>query len=374
MIAAQEELDWEAYGLYGLLEDPPLARESGFSGLRLGERAFEIALARAVAAGEIETTWFERHGSTPITEIPTTWPEDYRRVVARRLELIADHPAIRLIEKPEYKRRWNDEPWPEQEERALREWLLDRLETPALWPTVRPRSVLQLAGDLALDPDFSQVAALYAAALGVGFDLRSLVEDLVLDEGVPFLAAFRYTEDGLLKRAAWEETWEKQRQEDAIDARGLPAGEASRLKATEVGPIPVPPKYGRTDFRRPSYWGLRGKLDVPKERFILYPGAELGATDPSPVVGWAGWDHLQQAQALAFLDDQRKQGAGWGAERLVPLLAGVAELLPWLRQWHNEPDPELGGGPGDLFTDFVQREARAAGHTVPALAAWRPNR
>ncbi len=43
-------------------------------GLALGERAFEIALARAVEAGEEETAWFTRHGSTPITEIPAHWP------------------------------------------------------------------------------------------------------------------------------------------------------------------------------------------------------------------------------------------------------------------------------------------------------------
>ena len=45
---------------------------------RLGERAFEIVLARQMAAGELETAWFERHGSTPITELPAHWPADYR--------------------------------------------------------------------------------------------------------------------------------------------------------------------------------------------------------------------------------------------------------------------------------------------------------
>ena len=29
-----------------------------------------------------------------------------------------------------------------------------------------------------------------------------------------------------------------------------------------------PSSYGPPDFRRPDYWRLRGKLDVPKERFI----------------------------------------------------------------------------------------------------------
>jgi len=38
-------------------------------------------------AGEEQATWFERHGSTPITEIPAEWPEWCRKVVARRIEL-----------------------------------------------------------------------------------------------------------------------------------------------------------------------------------------------------------------------------------------------------------------------------------------------
>ena len=35
--------------------------------LRLGERAFEIVMARRMAAGALKTTWFERHRSNPFT-------------------------------------------------------------------------------------------------------------------------------------------------------------------------------------------------------------------------------------------------------------------------------------------------------------------
>ena len=44
--------------------------------------------------------------------------------------------------------------------------------------------------------------------------------------------------------------------------------------AKEIGVIPVPPKYTSADFLKSTYWKLRGKLDVPKERWICYPGAE----------------------------------------------------------------------------------------------------
>jgi hypothetical protein len=201
----------------------------------------------------------------------------------------------------------------------------------------------------------------------------------VTAEGVPYLPAYRYKESGLRKRAQWEATWALQRQEDAIDARvDLPDGdpqrltreEADRLKRAQVGDIPVPPKYASSDFRKGDYWRLRGKLDVPKERFILYPGAER-ADDPTPVVGWAGWDHLQQAQALAayYVD---RQNEGWSPERLTPLLAGLLDLVPWLQQWHNDVDPQFNMRLGDYFADYVDQQARALGLTLDALRAWTP--
>jgi len=81
MIALQEELDWQCYKLYGLTADELTYPLDQGPGIDLGERAFEIVLARQVAAGKTSTTWFERHGSTPITEIPTHWPADYKALV-----------------------------------------------------------------------------------------------------------------------------------------------------------------------------------------------------------------------------------------------------------------------------------------------------
>ncbi len=43
-------------------------------GWRWEKRTFEIALARRAAAGEEGTAWFDRHGSTPISELPDHWP------------------------------------------------------------------------------------------------------------------------------------------------------------------------------------------------------------------------------------------------------------------------------------------------------------
>jgi hypothetical protein len=108
MIALQEELDWEVYRGYGLLDDAELAALTAnldsIPELKLGERAFEIVLARRVQSGEAETQWFTRHRSTPISEVPEEWPREYRDVVARRIDTIEHHKNIGLIERPEYKR------------------------------------------------------------------------------------------------------------------------------------------------------------------------------------------------------------------------------------------------------------------------------
>jgi hypothetical protein len=410
MIASQEELDWECYRIYGLLTEPCHLSAEQVPSINLGERAFEIVLARKVAAGELETTWFERHRSAPITELPTRWPEAYRQLVEKRIKLIESDRNIRLIEQPEYKRRWNTEPWEEQQERALREWLLNRLEDARYWPSPELTSCAHLADKVRRDAEFMTVANLYRNR--TDYDLTELVVELVESEAVPFLPVLRYKPSGLRKREVWEQTWAKQREEDAIEAEvrrqlsvvssqgpvvaggsvqsatdhGLlttnsstasPKGELQvkqeikRRQKEEVGDIPVPPKYETKDFLEATFWRLRGKLDVPKERFIVYPHCNRDA-DRTPVIGWAGWDHLQQAQAVAGYYERMRTNEGWSDERLLPLLAGVLELLPWLLQWHNALDPRYGMGLGDFFRSFVEEEARRMGKTLDEVRAWQP--
>ena len=110
---------------------------------------------------------------------------------------------------------------------------------------------------------------------------------------------------------------------------------------------------------------------MPKERFVSYPHCARDG-DPSLVVGWAGWDHLQQATALAAYYDRMKTREGWPAERLVPLLAGLDQLLFWLKHWHNEVDPEFDLRMGDYYADFVRDEAQALGYTLEQVQAWEP--
>ena len=60
-----------------------------------------------------------------------------------------------------------------------------------------------------------------------------------------------------------------------------------------------------------------------------------------------------------------KDNEGWVPDRLVPLLAGIAELVPWIKHWHNDPDPGHGQRMGDYLDNLVDDEARA-------LGAWQP--
>ncbi|MEV5430527.1 BREX-2 system adenine-specific DNA-methyltransferase PglX [Streptomyces sp. NPDC052701] len=361
MIALQEELDWQVYSLYNLhsedlrVSDNP--NHPNIPEISLGERAFEIVLARRVAAGEASDEWFKRHGSTPITEIPAHWPAPYREIVQKRIDAIESNRAIGMIERPEYKRRWATEGWDALQEKALRSWLLDRMENRDLWfnengqPTIL--TLARLTDALSRDEDFVSVAKIYAPRK----DLPKVVAELITDEHVPFLSALRYKPSGLKKRADWEEVWDLQRKEDAAP------DEQAKRKIRDS--IPVPPKYTSADFLRPSYWRARGKLDVPKERFISY--GQTNAATPD-LYGWAGWDHREQAQALATYFTN----TALSTEEITPFLAGLLELQPWLYQWHNEFDMLYSGSPADFFAAYRQQKQGEHGLTDDDLRGWRP--
>ena len=361
MIALQEELDWQCYQLYGLLtDDLRYTGDDSGSELALGQRAFEIVMARRWRRANCERHWFERHGSTPITEIPTTGPTPTASWSSGGSRSSRRTRRSASSSRPEYKRRWNDEPWQDQQQRALRNWLLDRLESPRYWPDARRheptlQSTAQLADKASGDHDFLQVAALYRGR--PDFDVAALVNELVEGESVPFLPVLRYKPSGLRKREVWERTWDLQRKQDA--------GE-------DVGDIPVPPKYTSADFLKQDYWRLRGKLDVPKERWISYPHLQT-ESDPSLVVGWAGWNHLQQATALVAYYDARKR-EGWDAKRLTPILAGLDQLLPWIHQWHPEIDPEFGDTAGQSYQTMLENDAHELGLTLDDIRNWQPPR
>ena len=354
LVSLQEELDWQTLAAYELVPDGLRVLGKHAPPIALGERAFEIVLARQVEAGEAETTWFERHGSTPITKIPSSWPDEYRDAVECRVSLIESDPDIGLIERPEHKRRWNGAPWEERQRQALTTLALDALEDRHLWSDLRPRSTAELADVLRRQP--VMVEALGLLAEHKDSDIATIVRRLVVDAAVPHVAAQRLTDRGLAKHAVWKRVWDFQRAED---------------RGENIAAIPIPPKYAPADFRSATFWKHRGKLGVPKERFVLIPGAQRGA-DTSPVVGWAGWDERDLARALAGRITELLDQDAAEAPRLIPLLAGVLELLPWIHQWHPDSDPVFGGRPGQYFEDWLDGQLAELGVTRETLRSWRP--
>lgn len=360
MIALQEELDWDVYHAYGLITDEEAAQliadPAIVPAIELGERAFEIVLGRRMLEEGFRTEWFTRHRSTPITEIPAHWPDEYKAVVERRIAVIQANKDIGLIERPEYKRRWLTDPWEVKEAASLSSWLLDRCEDRSLWfgadGQPQPMTVNRLADRLRQGADVVSVARLLRDDPNA--DLAKVLAEIIADEHVPYLAQFRYRPEGMRKRSQWEQTWDLQREEDATGKR--------------ITIVP-PPKYANSDFQKPSYWRNRGKLDMPNERFISYPDASPDS-DGSLLLGWAGWDHQEQAQALYWLIEERQTVDGWGRTRLTPLLAGLSELMPWVRQWHSGADPGSGGSIADALESYLSAQLETLGLTGQSLDSW----
>jgi hypothetical protein len=342
MVALQEELDWRWYVALGIADVGLLAPETWLSDARF----------------HLEPTQrpFLNDSLIPSGHL-------LAGVCALRRAAIAKSPTLAILESKLHKRPWfgvqgvfHRDGWTygERAKQALREVLLDRIESVVREAGEAPLGLAEIANGLrAIKGSEAMVDFLTGHD---GADLESFCRDLLDAEAIPYLAAMRHTDEGLAKRARWEHTWDLQRREDL--------GES-------VGEIPVPPKYDREEYRDPRYWSLRGKLDVPRERFIAYPGAE---TDPkAPLFGWAGWDHLQRAKALASVYQQRKTLDGWDAPRLLPLLAGLRELLFWITLWHDAPDPDLDGArAGQVWAEFLEGERAYVGCSEDDLRAWRP--
>jgi hypothetical protein len=436
MILMQEDLDWLCYRLFGLIDEDVvmgIQPKNESCSILPGMRAFELLLAKDLAAGRAQTAWFERHSIEPRTALPDhDLNPRYRQIVERRIEIIGQNRDIALIEQPEYKRRWYADIWGNRREIALRDSLLNRLESyfdfdgrmndkgePTLRTEVGLISVSKLADLADQDSDFHEVGATLQGDLA--FDVHRLVDDLVHAESVPLLPTLRYKASGLRKRDQWEKTWELQREEDYLTAKLVPqqrqldawrselhacnealkkeqgdrAEELKDAKAVllkniaQLAPIvealaeerdefarliPIPPKYTSVDFISSGgarYWSLRGRLDVPKERWVSFPHCE--GPDGTLVIAWAGYDHLQLARAISayFVDIQERIG-GRDDPRLVPLLACIIELLPWLKQFHHDIDPEFNQRMDEVYEGFVTEEAKNLNLTIDQIKAWQP--
>ena len=159
--------------------------------------------------------------------------------------------------------------------RALRDWLLEKLEDQSLWFTAQgtpqPLSVAELTGHVEKDLEFITALDLWTGQKDT--PVTAALETLLADQVVPYLAASRYTESGLRKRAEWEQVWSLQRDADA----GL-------INASD---IPVPPKYTGADFVKQSVLVASRQTRCAQRTLHRLP-RRRAAHRPQPVAGMGG--------------------------------------------------------------------------------------
>ena len=287
LVALQEELDWLTYESYGLLEEVEVVPPDQVEPLSPGHRPFEILAARVdeVAPPDEKSAWWDRHGHPKVTEIPDHYSTAHHARIQARMALIEDDDKLRLLESFPFKRRWQL-PDPDKETtKAAEAWLLDRLEglyaEGGALTTPRPYRLEEIVTAWTRDPRVAAAAAVYEGTSDV--DLTLVAERLLVAKSLPDNPHRLYATSGLRKLDQWKEVWALQDREDA--------GE-------NVGTIPKPPEFKAEDFARKEYFSSRGKLNVPRERFIAFQ-------DLSPTrYGWNGWRDLDRglAQVEAFTE------------------------------------------------------------------------
>ena len=316
MICDQEDLDWLIYKVIGIAGD----ESSRMAGSALAEhRPF---------------TWLSDRPPKGIDpKLAALW--------TRRRQALRQSPLLQLLEAPAFKRPFrqtaadiddaDDAPRGDDSENegegsaargrssaeeACGRWLLGKIED--VFRTAGPPRCLSLE---ALTERLAAVdGALAVASVWAGHphpELPEVVGELLAAHAVPCAAALRHTEAGLAKRAKWEETWALQR---SVDAGG----------GATVAP---PPHYTMSDYRDAITWRHRGKLGVPRERFIAYPGA--GRKEGELLYGWAGWALREQALVLKVMYEERSRD-GWASAPLEPLREGLRELVPWICSWDED--------------------------------------
>lgn len=328
MVALQEELDWLTYQSYGLIEGLKVVDPETVEPLSPGHRPFEILAAQAEADTPLpeKSTWWSRHGHPKVTELPAHYSEAHRAQLRARIEAIEDDDKLSLVESFAFKRRWQLPNLDEEERKVARAWLLDRLEDlfaeggPLSAP--RPYRCEEIVGAWTKD---RRVAAAAAVAMGTtDLDLFTVAEDLLAKESMPDNPRRVYTASGWRKLDQWTEVWALQDREDA--------GE-------KVSDIPKPPEFEEGDFVKAEYYGVRGKLNVPRERFIAF-------ADLAPVrYGWNGWRDLDRglAQVEAFTeaegDPHNPLPTPTHADpRRCGVTLGLWESLDDVRRWSGAAD------------------------------------
>ncbi|NRD51506.1 BREX-2 system adenine-specific DNA-methyltransferase PglX [Corallococcus exiguus] len=321
MVFEQEELDWLVYRAYGLVDSWLHAslRDSNERRLARGHRAFERLHGHR--------SFVRERGELVSPELaecdasPALVQESTADVAALREQAIQSNASLAIIEAYMYKRLWRDtednvreaEFRRRHDREQLRDWLLNRIEQVAAGRT-EVFTVARLVAELMDEQATLVVAEVYSGTRD--FSLERIVLDFLAEASVPSHPSHTYTASGLTKRAAWEDAWTKEWRSEAGAA---------------VGEIPPPPEYSQgsrgkaTDFLRTEFWRLRGKLDVPKERFVAFTEVP-GRSGVETLYGWAGWTAQQRVKAILAIDEELEDASVPLADR-IGLLDSAWRLL-----------------------------------------------
>ena len=382
MVALQEELDWLTYGSYGLVDQVATVDPNSVEPLAPGHRPFEVVLARKdeEADEEEKSAWWSRHGHERVLDIPEAYSAAHRVRLRQRIDLIESDLRLALLETPPFKRRWQLLDWAAETKAAAEAWLISRLE--ALFHPSNPRGPLaepkpyrleEIAGAWSRDPRVAPVAGIWTGT-GTSVDLSLVAEKLLLANAVPDNPHRVYTSDGLRKVDEWKRIWSLQDEEDSrsngpTNGRAHERLEQPVLTASQTAlgldAIPLPPPFAKTDFAKVEFFAVRGKLNVCRERFILF--ADLLPRR----YGWNGWTDRDRALAqveaftLAETDPQDPQPVPTPDEpRRCGVTLGLWEALPDVRRWGSAEES------GEL--QALAREAcRQARCPCPILDAWK---
>jgi hypothetical protein len=215
-------------------------------------------------------------------------------VLEARLARIECDETLAILEQPVYKRRWSQTPWNERVRSATTAFLADALEAIVreAGPT-RPLALVDFVAYVHRDPKVVAIAALLEADTG---RLAEILQTVLDANAIPDAPSRLFKPSGLEKFAAdalagapdaaepfppgsatnWKRVWRLQERED---------------QGETIDPMPVAPPFTRVDYAHANGWNLRGKFNVPNERFIVYD-------DVAPKrYGWGGWTTAERARA-----------------------------------------------------------------------------
>jgi len=387
MVALQEELDWLTYASYALIEPIPVVSPTDIEPMHPGHRPFEIVFARQEEDVDEDdrSSWWAAHGHERVQEIPDCYSVGRRAQLQQRIDLIESDPRIALLETTTYKRRWQPLGWASATAEAAESWLLDRLEelfAPGTDSSPRgpladpkPYRLEDVAAAWARDRRVAAVAGVWTGT-GTSVDLTLVAEELLSGNALPDNPHRLYSPDGLRKLAEWKRVWALQDQQDdwqissaAAKAQATPACKMRLVDPDDpsksIVAIQAPPKFEKDDFAKAEYISTRGKLNVPRERFIQFE-------DLSPRrFGWSGWRDrdraLAQVEAFSIAETEAQQPLPVPTPedpRRCGVTLGLWESLPDVKRW----------GSADEHAELqaLAREAcRQTRCPCPVVEAWR---